>query len=125
MSDQQIAEGLDSWLGRIAANEMPPGSVIAYNIGLLQTEDGYSAYLIGANEFDPDDADWACNETFTPNERYFPLPCTASLDWKAVHTTVANAVRVFLLSANGKASFFAKAEAVTVGFDDGELERIA
>lgn len=125
MADANVLNEFSSWLGRISQTETPPSSVIAYNIGLVETNDGFSAYLIGADEFDPEDSDWACEESFTPEERYFPIPQgVSSNDWSEVHRQVADALRKFLSSANGKKSFLAKAKAVTVGFDDGELERI-
>jgi hypothetical protein len=59
---------VQEWLTRVATSETPPKDVIAYNIGLFKTEDGYSAYLVGSTEYDEDDADWACKEAFSPRE---------------------------------------------------------
>lgn len=125
MSNQNLALELASWLGRVSAKETPPNSVVAYNIGLFETTDGFSAYLIGADAFDQDNADWACEVSFTPEERYFPIPkSAAACDWKEVHDAVADAVRMYLSSGDGKKSFLASADAITVGFDDGDLERL-
>jgi len=69
-----LASDVAGWLHRVTANERPPASIVAYNIGLFETEDGYSAYLAGAGRFDPVSGDWACEEAFTPRERYLILP---------------------------------------------------
>jgi hypothetical protein len=98
---------------------------VAYNIGLLETPKGYSAYLIGADQFDERHGDWACRESFTPAERYLPLPRGGLAGWEQVQSAVVAAVREFLASPAGRASFLGRAVAVTVGFDDGELERVA
>ncbi|WP_420346006.1 hypothetical protein [Pelagibius sp.] len=119
-------KGLKAWLGRVVEAECPPTTVIAFNLGLFETEEGCCAYLTGARRFDPDDDDWACDEAFTPSERYFPLDRTptGSEDWGYVRQQVIEALKAFLVSDVGRHSFLAKAEAVTVGFDDGDLFRV-
>ncbi|HIP78720.1 MAG TPA: hypothetical protein EYH07_09700 [Kiloniellaceae bacterium] len=119
-------QGLTEWLSRVVAVERPPATVIAFNLGLFETEEGYCAYLTGAKRFDPDDDDWACDEAFTPSERYCPLDrtSTGSEDWDVVRQGVIEALKAFLASDVGQRSFLAKAEAVTVGFDDGDLVRV-
>jgi hypothetical protein len=113
------------WLRRVSTAEKPPQSVVAYNIGILETEEGYSAYLEGADLYDPDDDDWACDGTFTPKERYVALPIGgAKATWELVLERVAAAVRTYLASTEGRGSFLATATAVTVGFDGGDLRRV-
>jgi hypothetical protein len=124
MAKVELSTALSSWLERVSAKEEPPKSVVAFNVGLLETEDGYSAYLVGADRFDEDDSDWACEESFTPKERYLAIPRGTFKKWEAVQAAVVDATRKFLTSAVGKKSFLAKAKAVTVGFDDGDLERV-
>jgi hypothetical protein len=74
MDSSRLAADVTAWLRRVTVAESPPPTVLAYNIGLFETEDGYSAYLVGAEQFDPTRGDWACDEAFTPNERYLALP---------------------------------------------------
>ena len=61
------------WLARVCEAEAPPDSVVAYNFGLFEGAGGYTAYPIGADRYDDEDSDWACDETFTPAERYCSL----------------------------------------------------
>jgi len=77
------------WLKRVV-QEKPPASVIAYNIGLFETPDGYSAYLIGAPTFDEQNGHWACEEVFTPSERYFSISSSESQTWNVVLDDVVN-----------------------------------
>ncbi|WP_299400465.1 hypothetical protein [Pelagibius sp.] len=119
-------KGLKAWLGRVVEAERPPTTVIAFNLGLFETEGGYCAYLTGAKRFDPDDDDWACDEAFSPSERYFPVDrtSTGAEDWDGFRQEVVEALKAFLASDAGRRSFLAKAKAVTVGFDDGDLFRV-
>ena len=119
-------KGLKEWLSRVVAAECPPEGVIAFNVGLFETEEGYCAYLSGATQFDPDDDDWACDEAFSPAERYCPLgrDAAASKDWEALLHEVIETLKAFLASEPGRHSYLAKAKAVTVGFDAGNLVRV-
>jgi hypothetical protein len=124
MAKAKTADVISAWLGRVCSAEPPPKSVVAYNVGLLESETGYTAYLIGADQYDEGDSDWACRESFTPNERYRPLPSGEFKSWEQVHAGVVEAVRGFLASQLGRESFLGRAVVVTVGFDDGELEQV-
>lgn len=64
---------IKNWLQNIVQTEKPSASIIAFNFGLFETEEGYSLYLICSSEFDEDDADWATTEDFTPIDKYLPL----------------------------------------------------
>lgn len=124
MTEPQTIHELAKWLTRVCTSENPPNSVVAYNVGLFETSDGYTAYLAGAKRFDGIDGDWACDEAFTPAERYCPISAEGFSDWHGVHIAAVKTLRDFLLSPSGKSSFLANAKALTVGFDDGDLERL-
>lgn len=121
-----LEDSIHGWLSRIVISERPSKKVIAYNIGLLETEDGYSAYLIGAEEYDDEDSDWACDEAFVPTEKYLKLPASEFKlgGWESAMKKVVKAVKGALKKPDMQSSFLAKAKAVTVGFDDGDLERV-
>ena len=59
-------EKFNNWLDDIIKNEKPNSDIIAYWVGIFETEEGYETYLIGSREFDSNDDDWACNVDFTP-----------------------------------------------------------
>lgn len=121
----QVNSPITDWLRRVSSTESPPASVIAFNIGLFETEGGYSACLTGADHFDPNDDDWACDEIFRPREHYLALPLDRdTVTWQQALVLVADAVREFVAAGEHANAFLAKAAAVTVGFDGGDLIRI-
>jgi len=121
----KISNRLHEWLERVSSNEEPSDSIVAFNIGLFEIEDGeYSVYLIGAIAFDESNEDWACSEAFSPSERYCILPDVAGYEWSVVLDLLAEAVKEFIDSIPGRSSFIGSARAVTVGFDSGELVRV-
>ena len=117
---------LQDWLFHLCDTERPDKSIVAYNFGLFETENGYSIYLIGSKEFDKNDSDWATNNDFEPNSKYYPLPADEykSLKWEKVLAKIKTKLKDFTKTEKFKNSFFANAKAITTGFDDGDLERI-
>lgn len=117
---------LQEWLVRICDTERPDKSIIAYNFGLFETENGYTIYLTGSKEYDKNDSDWAINDDFQPSLPNYPLPSKdyKNLKWKQVLDKVKSQLNDFTKTDNFKNSFFAKATAITAGFDDGDLVRI-
>jgi hypothetical protein len=125
MQSTELADVLVVWLRRLSSTETPPSSVVAFNVGLFQTEKGFTAYLAGAPRYDAEDADWVFNETFAPRERCVSLPVRRDqATSQRVQELASDAVRRFLCSPDGEQSFLADAQAVTVGFDDGDLVRV-
>ena len=88
MSDSRFQTAFAAWLRRVCSTENPPKSVVAYNIGLFETPDGFSAYLIGADQYDESNNDWACRPSFTPRERYFRIPSREFERWEQVHAAL-------------------------------------
>jgi hypothetical protein len=101
MAKAKTADVISAWLGRVCAVERPPASVVAYNVGIFETKKGFTAYLIGADRYDEADGDWACRESFSPKDRYQPLPAGEFAGWEQAHAAVAEAVRGFLGSPPG------------------------
>ena len=96
-------------------------SLKAINIGLFQSQGNYTAYLVGSNKYDPDNDDWACNEDFVPSNKYLMLNLEA-MEWQTVQQHVIDAVLEILNS--GQQTILNCAPNITVGFDDGDLERV-
>ncbi|MCJ8314226.1 MAG: hypothetical protein HRU38_18915 [Saccharospirillaceae bacterium] len=48
---------IEAWLNNI--NERP--DVVAINIGLIESTNGFQAYMIGSKVYDINDDEWACN----------------------------------------------------------------
>lgn len=115
-----------NWLNRINKTEAVSDSIIAFNFGLFESENGNTVYLIGSETFDEEDVDWATNVDFKPIEKYFELDSSLvkGKDWQEVLKVSEELVKNYLNSESLESSIFKNAEAVTTGFDDGELVRI-
>ncbi len=96
-------------------------SLNAINIGLFHSKDSFTAYLIGSNEYDPNNDDWACNEDFIPTNKYLVLNI-ALTEWHAVQQFVVDSVRKIINS--DRLTILNCAPNITVGFDDGDLEKV-
>lgn len=117
---------LIDWLSKLCDAEFPDESIVAYNFGLFETQNGYTIYLIGSKEFDNDDSDWACNNDFEPEHKYFDLPANdyKSLSWQQVMDKIVSELTAFSKSSRFRNSYFSQAQAITTGFDDGDLVQI-
>jgi len=108
---------LEKWLNSISSEEKIPNTIKAINIGLFETQEGYSLYLIGSNTYSSTDDDWASNEDFTPKNKYLGFNFDKKLEWREfldwVHHESKNII--------GKNNLFTNIDTITVGFDDGEL----
>jgi hypothetical protein len=114
------------WIATISLSSPPPMNIAAFNIGLFETPDGYKAYLTGSKDYDPNDDDWACQEDYSPEQRYFELPpdFIFGKDWQEIEEGMVEMVKKFLVSAEGSENIFSTSQVVTVGFDDGVLIRV-
>lgn len=115
------------WLTRIEQLDLPPKDIIAFNFGIFENANGfYTTNLSGSRSFDPDDGDWACTGDYAPTEKYLDLPeyTSAEKDWQEVLVDVVDLVDQYARSPQFSTSFLANATAITVGFEDGDLERV-
>ena len=99
----------------------------AYSFSLFESDKGYMLYLKGAKIYDPDDDDWAAGMgDWTPKDPYLLLAETElnGQSWDKVQKKVEKTLKDFIKTETFKSSYFAKAKAITTGFDDGDLVRI-
>ncbi|MCC9168995.1 hypothetical protein [Pontibacter harenae] len=115
-----------NWLDRINKTETVSDSIVAFNFGLFETESSYTIYLTGSETFDEEDDDWATNVNFEPEDKYFELdPSTMKgKDWEKALEVYEGLVSEYVNSENFNNSIFKNAEAITTGFDDGNLVRV-
>ncbi len=117
-----MKEKLINWLDEIKNDAMPPSNIIAFNFGIFQTKKGFQIYLTGSEHYNNEDDDWAFNEHYVPNKKYFNaeeyskhMGWSQFLDFAKLNITEA-------IKHNKNAQdLFANAMAVTTGFDDGDL----
>jgi len=77
--------------------------------------------------FDPASDSWALEDAYSPNQKELPLPNSLYpfSGWQDALSQVQRALKHALDHTLLKQSPLAHAQAVTVGFDDGDLERVA
>jgi len=123
--NNEIKKSIHSWITRIDESEDIPDSIIAFNFGIIETESGYQVYMIGARDYDLEDDDWAYEVDFIPEEKYLDLGADSNKwDWEEVKSIVKESVEQFIITRVSPITFVHKAEYLTTGFDDGDLERI-
>ena len=111
----------NQWLASVAPRS-PLEGVVAYNFNIAQSSESFVVELVGSSYYDAADPDWACDETWTSRPSEFQSSYAVSGEaWEPFLREVFGAVKSFLVSGAGAASSLARAEAVTVGFVDGEL----
>ena len=116
---QEFSEWLDQQLNK----DLPEG-VVAFNFNLYEGASDTPEYhieLIGADYFDEDDDDWPGNEVFTTRDDLFIIKRTEDISrWKKGLKLMTSLVSKYL--QDGKyADKLKGAEAVGIGFVDGDL----
>ncbi|MCT4665900.1 MAG: hypothetical protein N4A45_11765 [Flavobacteriales bacterium] len=122
-----MKEEILNWLFFIEKNDgVPPASVLAFNLGLFKNdEDNFTLYLVGAFEYSEDNDDWACLEPPTKSYRYLELPKNIQ---NASPKTILNLCKGVFVEMEQEGVFnktlLKNAQAITTGFNDGELIKI-
>lgn len=125
MSDDEILQKLVDWIIELGHAEPPESDIIAFNFGLFESADeGYRLYLSGSRIFDPGNHDWACDQDYYPGGRYFDHNFNRESSWEAMLEHAISLTSRYCQSCQFEKSFLCHAKAITVGFDDGELQRI-
>jgi hypothetical protein len=114
------------WLNNIEKQDgIPPDSVIAFNLGLMESDQGFMMYFVGAFEYSEDDDDWACIEPPTKPHRYLKLPNKVQNEtWETILEICKNALTELEKDGSLKITLLKSAKAITTGFDGGELIKI-
>lgn len=114
-------EEIEEWLDSLELDDMPDG-IIAYNINLYEGDETYDLQLIGSDEFDKDDPDWACSEVYSSEEEICYIEMTDEVgDWENAQKLFAQCVKEYL--EDGKyADVLKSAKAIGIGFVDGDIE---
>lgn len=123
MSNITVDQRFHEWLETINKIEKIDKSIIAFNFGLFESEEGFTMYLNGSQTFDEDDEDWATNMDFEPKQKYFSFGSEFLKDknWQDILNYSEHLVQTYIASEEFKTSVFAQAKGIAVGFDDGEL----
>lgn len=119
MEIKNISIDLFIWLDGILVQEFPEETVaICFNL-YEEEENKWAVELVGTDEFDEEDDDWACDEiiAFRDNLFYFEMDA----DWEEVWKRV-NEIILKYLDSGTEAKKLLQYDAVATGFVDSELQ---
>jgi shikimate kinase len=122
MSNLAFESEFNAWLD-MALSEPVPESVIAFNFNLYEP---WSIEIIGSDTYSENDPNWASDgaESFRPAVEALPLQASEHSSWKEVLEHAANLVRAYLERPGAGSQRLRRAQAVAIGFVDGELRRL-
>ncbi len=123
MMTKPFQSAFEAWMNAVNENKHSQPTIRAFNFGIFEGENGYVVYLIGSETFDPDDPDWTCQVDFEPEEKYLVLEESSDMHWTEIQTLVEALIRN-VLETHPDMPLFADNQAITVGFDDGDLVRL-
>jgi len=124
----EFEEIFKNWLEESLKSDIPENvEAFSFNLDESAPLDGYEfgIELIGAERFDADDEDWACDEIWEPTKRRIFIPVSYSGEsWEeCLHTMKELAIK-FLQTDSPAAKKLKSKKGVGIGFVDGNLELI-
>jgi hypothetical protein len=124
MSDT-LRNPLGQWLLEVLETEPPSADIGAFGVGVAETDEGYRAYLFGAESFDEDE-DWIWEPAYKPVSRELPIPESSFrfVGWEDCLINLLSSLSVALTTPPLAASPIGKAAVVAVGIEDGVLYRV-
>ncbi len=113
-----------NWLDRIMEQELPKG-IIAYNFNLYEGSNGtYDIQLVGTDEYDEDDEDWACTDYFTSGEDICYIKRTNDIKkWEDGLCYIKKMVERYLTEGI-HAHALKETTVIGIGFVDGDIDII-
>ena len=116
----------ETWLDESLSQEIPK-SVVAFSFNLYEPafidDVKFGIELIGAEAFDEDDPDWACEEAWEPKARGIDIPVSYSGDsWEECLEKLKALVQKHLENNSSFVQVLKSKEGIGIGFVDGDLE---
>ena len=131
MLQMNIYEEFAHWLDDILENNDMPEETKAFCFNLYEESDEdhiYGVQLIAAGAFDPEDkeGEWACDEVWSCEENIFSVDTSDEEDtgWAHAQELIKEIAEEYLKNGSFSA-VLSGAEAVAIGFVDGDLELIS
>lgn len=121
-----VKDVIEEWLKKIAATESLPQDIVAVNIGMFESDNGYGVYMCGFKEYDGEDDDWTCKPEYEPREKYLMLAGRGfeSMVWETLLHQMILALKEILECGCESVRHFFDGRIVTAGFDEDKLFRV-
>ena len=121
-------KSFSEWLVKNLQNDFPK-SVKGFSFNLFEPvgDDSvkFGIELVGAESFDENNSDWACNEIWIPEQRDLDIPLEYSGNtWEECLEKIKTLVLSKLQSNDNLAKKLKEVEGIGIGFVDGDLEII-
>ncbi|MEP6754411.1 MAG: hypothetical protein ABJA67_02835 [Chthonomonadales bacterium] len=111
----------NTWLDAALSKNIE-SSVVAFSFNLGEP---WYIEIVGSDRYSEDDSDWACEESFRPDVERLELPeSEVGEDWEDVLEAAIRLVSAYLDRPSAGSGILQRAEAVAVGFVDGDLHRV-
>jgi len=115
------AQTFADWIDGVLEN-IDLSGVIAVNFNLYEASDNsHHIELIGSDEYDPKNSDWACNEIFTTRDNLFITNEKAGQPWEAALKHFKSLATEYLENGRYRQKILSL-RAVGIGFVNGDLE---
>ena len=105
---------IEDWLLELNHNEVIPENIVALNFGIFESENGYCVYLIGSESYDVDD--------YEPVDKYLNIEGVDVDPDKFLNEVIT--ILLDIISLEKVSAWLLHTKYITVGFDDGVLEKI-
>lgn len=110
------------WIDAQLAEKIP-NQIVAFNINIYDSP--FKIDIVGSNEFDIDDEDWACNEDWVPQNRLIFVSDSIFGDsWIQAQENLLQMAKKYINSNSTNSHKLTNAKAFTIGFVDGNLDYI-
>ena len=110
------------WLDSILKDELN-NDVKAINFNLYEDADNkWSIELVGTFSFNKDDDDWACDVDYEPVDKYLNIEGVDVDPDKFLNEVIT--ILLDIISLEKVSAWLLHTKYITVGFDDGVLEKI-
>ena len=109
----------EKWLDSIFTSKLD-STVIALNFNIYETANSYDIELIGSDEFDEEDEDWACNTVFSSNTM-FEIENNTFSNWESALEFISRLIKEYLNKGNNS-NYIKSFKGIGVGFIDGDID---
>lgn len=109
----------EKWLDSIFTSKLD-STVIALNFNIYETTNSYDIELIGSDEFDEEDEDWACNTVFSSNTM-FEIENNTFSNWESALEFISGLIKEYLNKGNNS-NYIKSFKGIGVGFIDGDID---
>ena len=103
--------------------EAIPVNIIAFNINIYETP--FNIELLGSENFNPANEDWACNENWVPKNRMVSVSAKLfGKSWQIAENNIFKFATSYKNSDLSNVHKIKKAKAFAIGFVDGSLKYV-